>query len=400
MYSFNDLRRPVVPVAEFEILNKLGGQVESVDVLTGELVSFVDNRVVPVDSAGLVDRYSLQSTIRTILKTYRVARCLRSPISVSHHISIFKNAQFNSVFFGGLQTCGSVWHCPVCAAKISERRVIEVQQAIDYCQALGGSVSFVTRTVPHDKQDSLKTILYQFRDAERFLKKHRQYKNLLKTFESFGQIKVFEITVGLNGWHLHVHEIHLHQNKQSLENLAIFEENFYNLWASVAVLAGFEEPSRAFGLQVQNGDFAAAYLAKFGKESKSNWNVSREITKQHIKKSKSGFSPFDLIRAYRDKQTDFLAGLILEYGETMHGQQQLIWSNGLKKLVAVEIVSDAEISAAQDAAAVLLGLLSLKQWRFIIKMDKRIEVLLMAKYHGFDGLTAFLTSIGAPSFEN
>lgn len=407
--KFAALRRMVPPVQELEIVFKSGSSVQSVDLQTGEFITSeliykkdggIGSRVVPSDCHGMVDRFSLQTVAKKALSKYRVSKCLRVPVDQNHHIGVYKNAKFGTVFFSGLQTCGSVWHCPVCAAKISERRAEEVQQAINYTLLRGGWVSFVTRTVPHSDTDTLFEILTKYRLADKLYKGSRFYKSSLENFGCFGCIKVFEITVGINGWHLHVHEIMLHDATTITNVYECLENNLYRFWADAAVKAGFDLPSRAHGLQVQNGDFAAAYLAKFGKETTSNWNSSRELTKQHIKKSKSGFSPFDLFRAYRDKPDNFLLELITEYGETMHGARQLIWSRGLKKLIELQEVSDKEIADQMDEEAAILGRLSLEQWRFIIKRDLRVDVLLMAKYHGFDALTAFLGSQGCPAFQN
>ena len=43
----------------------------------------------------------------------------------------------NKAFYQGLMSCGGIWTCPVCAAKISERRRQELKQAIEAAQALG-----------------------------------------------------------------------------------------------------------------------------------------------------------------------------------------------------------------------------------------------------------------------
>jgi len=394
---FQNLKRVKVAPLTLEILHKVGDSVVSVDETTGELFTFTGNKQDLNADNTLADKYALQSVARLALKGYRVAKCQRLPISKLHHISVYKS-KFDSAFFGGLQTCGSVWHCPVCAAKISERRVSEVQQAIDYTQLIGGFVSFVTRTVPHTHNDSLKEILVKFRKAEEYLKGNRNYKKCVSNFSIFGTIKVFEITVGINGWHLHVHEICLHKPVVITDIYTALESRMYMFWAVAAVKAGFECPSRAHGLQVQNGDFAADYLAKYGRPTSSNWTVSREVTKQHIKKAKAGFSPFDLMRAYRDSPSDFLLGLITEYGQSMHGARQLIWSRGLKKLVQVEEISDVEIAEKLESESILLGLISLNQWRFIIKNDYRATVLIIAKNQGWSELSAFLSAIGAPPF--
>lgn len=52
-------------------------------------------------------------------------------------------------FFQGVETCGSVWHCPVCAPKIAEKRRVEVGQAIERHFADGGMAIMVTLTIPH-----------------------------------------------------------------------------------------------------------------------------------------------------------------------------------------------------------------------------------------------------------
>jgi hypothetical protein len=407
---FSALRRLPDPAPELEIVFKSAKDYQAVDVSTGEFITgefiykkggtVAGTRQAPSDGFTLVDRFSLQTVAKQALPGYRVAKCLRAVVSKNHHISVYKNVDLESIFFGGLQTCGSVWHCPSCAAKISERRSEEVQQAINYCLDRGGFVSFVTRTVPHAVTDSLLDILTRFRQAEANYKHSRHYKATVKNFGSFGQIKVFEITVGLNGWHLHVHEIMLHEFVSITNVYTCLENNLYRIWSDAAVKAGFDEPSRAHGLQVQNGDFAAAYLAKFAKQSTSNWNVSREMTKQHIKKSKSGFSPFDLLRAFRDDPKPEYLELIKEYGQVMHGARQLIWSRGLKALVALEEVTDKEIAENIEAEAVLAGLISLDQWRFIIKHDLRATVLLLVKKHDFAAMVAFLDSLGCPVFQN
>lgn len=407
---FSALRRLPESAPELEIVFSSGKDFQAVNEETGEFITgefiykkggtVAGTRVAPSDGYTLVDRFSLQTVAKKALPGYRVSKCLRLPTSKNHHISVYKNSDLNSIFFGGLQTCGSVWHCAPCAAKISERRGDEVQHAINYCLDRGGFVSFVTRTVPHAVSDSLLDILTKFRLADAKYKNNRHYKATVKNFASFGQIKVFEITVGLNGWHLHVHEIMLHHAVSITNVYSCLENNLYRLWADAALKSGFDEPSRAHGLQVQNGDFAAAYLAKFAKQSTSNWNVSRELTKQHIKKSKFGFSPFDLLRAYRDDPKPEYLELIREYGEVMHGARQLIWSRGLKELVALENLSDQEIAEQIEAEAVLAGLISLDQWRFIIKNDLRATVLMLVKNHDFSAMTAFLLSLGCPVFVN
>ena len=67
-----------------------------------------------------VERFALQSVARDILPTSRTAKCLRIR-AYDKDVQVWtKNHKTAS--YAGLQTCGSVWVCPVCGAKVVERR--------------------------------------------------------------------------------------------------------------------------------------------------------------------------------------------------------------------------------------------------------------------------------------
>ncbi len=51
---------------------------------------------------------------------YRVAMCHRGTQGDAPRL--YTNPKGNRAEYRGLQTCGSVWHCPMCAAKISSKR--------------------------------------------------------------------------------------------------------------------------------------------------------------------------------------------------------------------------------------------------------------------------------------
>lgn len=60
--------------------------------------------------------------------------------------------------FSGLQSCGSVWACPVCAAKISSRRAEELGSVLGWARTEGHTLAMVTLTVSHKRKDSLKDV--------------------------------------------------------------------------------------------------------------------------------------------------------------------------------------------------------------------------------------------------
>jgi hypothetical protein len=55
-----------------------------------------------------------------------------------------------SAYYCGLETCGNVWLCSVCSAKIHHRRAAKLRGALTSWEAHGHAASLVTIAVPHD----------------------------------------------------------------------------------------------------------------------------------------------------------------------------------------------------------------------------------------------------------
>ena len=83
-----------------------------------------------------VQRFALQSVARAILPTSRTAKCMRIRTGRTD-VQVWKSKAHHTASYGGLQTCGSVWTCPVCAAKIAERRRVELLDAMEMHKAQG-----------------------------------------------------------------------------------------------------------------------------------------------------------------------------------------------------------------------------------------------------------------------
>ena len=100
--------------------------------------------------ARRVERFALQSVARDILPDSRTAKCLRIR-AYDKDVEVWKSKSHGTASYGGLQTCGSVWTCPICAAKIAERRRLEIQAAMAQHRAQGGEVHLLTLTTPHTR---------------------------------------------------------------------------------------------------------------------------------------------------------------------------------------------------------------------------------------------------------
>jgi len=342
-----------------------------VDPETGEIFSGLD------PSQIRQERYALQAVVRALLPSSRTAKCLRYVQKNRTEVEVWRSTGYKRAHYGGLQTCASVWACPVCSAKISERRRAELKALIDAHTAAGGVVLLVTRTVPHARADDLAELLAKISKAEAGYKAHRDYKTVAAAFGLVGTVRAVEVTHGFaNGWHPHVHELLFLALPVCIADL---EEDLSRIWKASAVRAGLEAPSRAHGLTVQDGSKAAKYASKWGLES--------ELTQWHRKRGKiQSRTPFDLLRDCLGDDDGSSAQLFRQYAEAFHGRHQLQFSRGLKKLYQIAEISDDELVQQHDEDAFLLGSLSLDQWRFVCKAEARGVLLEVAANSDWEGV--------------
>lgn len=115
------------------------------------------------------------------------------------------------------------------------------------------------------------------------------------------------------------------------------------------------------------------------------------MTKGHTKKALHGETPFDFLRAYLANGSDRqAAALFKEFAQTFKGKRQLSWSKGLKAMFAIEETTDEELATKVEESAVLLGLLTVDQWRDVLKVDGRATVLEIAARSGWYEVQRFL----------
>ena len=130
---------------------------------------------------------------------------------------VWKSKKHKTASYGGLQTCGSVWVCPVCGAKVVERRRGEIQQAMAQHRACGGEVHLLTLTAPHTRFDVLEELQAKLGKALNGFLADKTVKKIFKEMGYIGQIRGYEVTHGRkgtnNGWHPHFHFLQFVQVK-------------------------------------------------------------------------------------------------------------------------------------------------------------------------------------------
>jgi hypothetical protein len=337
----------------------------------------------------------LQAVARSFFPKSRIDKCLRIR-NKNQDIQVWKSKEHQTAHYSGLQTCGSVWRCPVCSAKIAERRRVEILQVMDAHKEAGGSVNMLTLTCPHQVKDNLADLLAKQGKALNSFWSDRHVKAVFADMESIGQIRALEVTHGRlspqnNGWHPHYHVLVFGGSVVDLARADVlrwadWEGTLYERWANACVRAGLGAPSRAHGLKLDDGTHAAKYVSK--------WGLEDEMTKGHTKKAIHGETPFDFLRAYLlDKTDKQAAALFIEFAQTFEGKRQLHWSKGLKKRYAIVEKTDETLSAETDQMAQLLGTISLEQWRDVLAIEGRGTVLYLAASGGWDAVMVYLDSI-------
>ncbi|WJE17863.1 protein rep (plasmid) [Bacillus cereus] len=321
------------------------------------------------------ERYACQSVARKALPNERVSKCLRL-VNNKTNVQVWEHKKTKKAFYNGLLVCGSVWTCPVCAAKISERRRKELQQAFDIHKNNGGYIALLTLTFSHQKTDRLKDTIEKFGQATQKFMSGRAYQNIRDEMGLIGRIRVFEVTFGKNGFHPHAHIALFYKNKVKLKDI---KEKMYSLW--VKACEKFElTTSHKYGLDLQDGEKAQKYLSKHG-----TWGLDQELSKSHIKKAKNdSMTPFDFLREYLSGDDEKYLNLFREYAECFKGKRQLQWSQGLKKRFILEEKTDEQVAKEKTEEADLLGLLSYDVWKKILKYENRSYFLDLCEKYDFE----------------
>jgi hypothetical protein len=331
----------------------------------------------------------VQSGARELMPDERVAVCLRRPIPGAAFVSVLYSPAQKAAHFGGLQVCGSVWMCPVCAARISEVRRLEVAEAI---KAWGGQIVLATFTLQHKASDVLVGLLEDLQGAVRKMRSGRAWMSFQERYGMVGSIRALEITDGVNGFHPHQHVLFFVAGGIDLE---AFTHELRDRWgASVAKVGRYA--SLRWGLEVQaaNADIAD-YVAKFGREPK--WTTAHELAKAVSKRGRrDGLTMLDLLESYVVLGSVSAGQRWQEYARVFKGRKQLVWSKGLRVLLglAVEERTDEEIVEDAVEDAVVLAQLDLAAWRIVLASDARAELLDVASSGDAEKVYLFLRCLG------
>lgn len=268
---------------------------------------------------------------------------------------------------GNVASCGLIWVCAVCSAKIRARREVELEAACAEWVSRGGSLAMLTFTVRHDESMSLDEVLNALNGSYRALRHRRSFEKVRAL--CVGQVRALEVTYGAKGWHPHLHVLLFVAPGATESEVQDVLPSMVTDWRCLvgSRLPGVLPPSveRSIDLVWFGADAssAAGYVSK----------VAKEIS---LADSKSGLDPFALLDV-EDVGRDRAVARFIEYVKTMRGRHAMDWSPGLRDLLGLGVEkSDEEVVGDDDDLGdAIVGVVFARQWNRYMREGTAQRVL-------------------------
>ncbi len=300
-----------------------------------------------------------------------------------------------NAYFTGVQTCGSIWACPVCAARIRQRRALEIERACLAHLEAGGGIGFGTFTLPHQRSDDLADLLAVVQKAWEKVQQNRAVRRLFERFAITGRIRSTEITFGAwHGWHPHLHLLFFADVALTDAQWDELRDVLSDAWAAAVVRLGRDRPGSEVGVtlgKVYRAD-VGKYLSKVQDHYGEASSVGREMARGDVKKGrKRSRTPFELAEQAVQGVMPELP-LWWAYEQATKGRRAIEWSRGLKARYAVEEVDDEDLAAADvDGDQVLW--VDGHRWGLLVKREQETHLLDLVEQGGAPAAHAFLAGL-------
>jgi len=288
--------------------------------------------------------------------------------------------------YSGLQSCGSVWACPVCSAKIRNSRAQEISAAAGRWDAAGNTVVMVTLTFPHDVGMRLAPLLVLIADGFRSVISGRPWLRVKKHLGIVGSIRSVEVTHGAAGWHPHLHVLMFARGQLEAEGLAELVLHVRGRWARWITGQGYRLPHEIHGADLmicRSAEEAGAYMAK----TQDGRAVGNEIARGDMKLGRAGSrTPLEVLDHFRWCGDAEDLDLWHEYETATKGHQAITWSKGLRALLGCEDEASDEELAAEEVGGDDVAVIPAEVWSAVVAIPGLDAALLGACERG--GLAA------------
>lgn len=328
-------------------------------------------------------RWDMRDGLRKFTRLSRVRKC--GVVPVMSTVSLRCDHSGARAGYGGLSTCGSVWACPVCAAKIASRRKADVEEVLDHALRQGLHVSMLTLTQRHHSGQRLAVLWDALSYAWNGVTSGRRWIEFKEQLGLVGYIKAVEVTHGANGWHVHTHVLVISekdptvtpvffQRKQGLRKtpypieVQTSAEFVADRWARRLAKRGVDFVADKGGLDWETAKDAKAignYVAKLQTGADS---LSAEATLGGFKKARRGNrTPFQILADIIETGDADDIDIWYEYEKASKGKRALTWSKGLRNWANLgQELTDEEI-AEEEVGDKSVALFNHEQWKDLRK---------------------------------
>jgi hypothetical protein len=238
----------------------------------------------------------------------------------------------------GVETCSSMWSCPVCAAKIGIGRRDEVVAGLQKWRSISPhhQVAFMTLTFRHNSTQSLEFLWDSLSIVWRRLQQGRPWQRIRQHYGIRSTIRAVEITHGANGWHVHLHVALLLVDHTNLENL---ESEIYGRWSYLLSDLGLSALP-GIGVDVRRSydeSGLGQYMTK----------VAQELTGGALKTGKTSRTPFAILAALAERTSEDPhrdRALWTEYMTVSKGRHGVVWGTGLRDYLNIIETTDEQLA--------------------------------------------------------
>lgn len=333
-------------------------------------------------------RFRLLDRLQAVTQLDRLSHCRRDPHGMSEWVAVVSRDGLAS--YDGLQTCGSVWACPVDSAKVRQARTLALASVVMAWLDGGGGLIFPTLTLAHVKSDSLAATLGHLYDGWRYVTGHRDYRALRADLGIDHVCKAVEITYGRNGWHPHLHGLMFTRRPLTADEHERVRRTLWTLWNRYAErqhLRVLAESRAVVAKRVEvTTDKGIAALAEYLFKVQDGYGIAAELVRADLKRgrSKTARVPFQIAEAAVTKGGRDLA-LWHEYEAATKGRRVLDWTKGSAAALGFA-ASDEDLASAALEGADLIADLTPAEWALVVRYRRRGYLLNQADRKGAQGV--------------
>jgi hypothetical protein len=329
-------------------------------------------------------RFALLDGLQDLTTVERLTHCRRHRAFMADWVGIVQRDGVST--YTGLQTCGSIWVCPVCSAKVRHERTLQLASVSLNWMDAGGGLTFPTLTLAHRNRDPLRDTLGHLLEGWRYVTGRRDYARLRDRYGIEHTCRAVEITHGWNGWHPHIHGLLFSRRPLTSEETRDVMAALWRLWNHYAESNSLRVlvPKHAVVVKSvsMNSERGIAALAEYLFKVQDGYGIAAELMRADLKRgrSRSSRTPFDIaesaVRGHRGDRR-----LWREYESVVPGRRSLDWSKGSAKALGMG-QSDDELASANPADGHPIYDLTPYEWDLVLKYRMRGRLLNVADKHG------------------